>query len=104
MIESVETSEVKATTLTNHPYGTGLAEQQAAADFVGRRDKYAFFSFQMSGCQQVASRLPAGYKLATLLQVKAAFPEFMFMSTYLHTFLPTRDTTGSLFPFCACCF
>lgn len=38
MSESAETSEVKAATLTNHPYGAGPAEQQAAIEFMGRRD------------------------------------------------------------------
>lgn len=97
MSESAETSEVKAATLTNHPYGAGLAEQQAAADFMGRRDEYVFiFPFKC----QAASRLPAGCKLATLLQVKTGFTEFIFMTTYLHTsFLPSSDTTGSFFSF-----
>lgn len=86
MSKSAETSEVKAVTLTNHPYGGGLAEQQVAIDFMGRRNKYAFLPFKC----QAASRLPAGCKLATLLQVKTASTEFMFTTTYLHTsHLPT---------------
>lgn len=95
MRESAETSEVKAATLTNHPYGAGLAEQQAAADFMGRRDEYVFFSFQMSCCQQVASRLQACYIIAGEDSVYRVYV-YDSVST---SFLPTSDTTGAFFSF-----
>lgn len=97
MRESAETSEVKAATLANHPYGAGLAEQQAAADFMGRRDEYVFFPFKC----HAASRLPAGCKLATLLQVKTAFTAFMFTTRYLHLSFQPQIPQVPSFPFWA---
>lgn len=54
----------RAVTLTNHPYGAVVAEQQGAIDSMCWRNKYAFFLSNV--------RLPAGCKLGTLSQVKAA--------------------------------